>query len=516
MKKAILVSGTILFAAILVSCNSITPATKTTTTSTKTITTTSTTSAAVRVSTKTPKPKPTLTTVTSTSVPVNTQMFSKGTFPGTVILGRPETDSITLSLLTAANADFYIQYGQAPGKYDKQTGTVALQKDQPLEYKVTGLNIDSTYYYRICCKQTGESSFSAGAEASFSTQKAAGENFVFTIDADPHFDNNANPDKVKLTFQNILSEHPDFDIDLGDTFMTEKMPGLTAAQIGNVYVDRRIYFSVFGSSVPLFLANGNHDGEQGWLLNGTANNEAVLAATARNLYYPNPLPDSFYSGDSTSEPFVGLRENYYSWTWGDALFVVLDPYWYTTAGKTAGWDWTLGKTQYDWLRTTLENSKAKYKFVFAHQLEGGFDMGTTGNGRGGAEAAMMYEWGGQNADGSWGFDQNRPGWGKPIQQLLVDNNVTAFFHGHDHLYAYQQLNGVVYQDCPQPGAINDKNSAATYGYTDGVILSSSGHIRVTVSDSGVTVDYVRTYMPGEAPSGHLNDEIAYSYTIPTK
>jgi hypothetical protein len=421
-----------------------------------------------------------------------------------------------LSLLTAIDADFYVQYGQSSGKYDKQTATTALQKDQPLQYKIAGLSNATKYYYRVCYRTTANNAFSAADEASFSTQKAVGDSFVFTVDADPHFDNNANPAKVGLTFQNILSEHPDFDIDLGDTFMTEKMPGLTAAQIGNVYVDRRTYFSVFGSSVPLFLANGNHDGEQGWLLNGTANNEAVLAATMRNLYYPNPSPDIFYSGDSKSEPFVGLRQNYYSWTWGDVFFIVLDPYWYTTTGKTAGWDWTLGKTQYDWLRTTLENSKAKYKFVFAHQLEGGLDMGTTGNGRGGAEAAMMYEWGGQNADGSWGFDTYRPGWGKPIQQLLVDNKVTAFFHGHDHVYAYQQLNGVVYQDCPQPGAINDKNSGAEYGYKDGVILSSSGHIRVTVSDSSVKVDYVKTYMPGEASAGHQNGEVAYSYTIKAK
>jgi hypothetical protein len=129
-------------------------------------------------------------------VPVTTQTFSKGTFPGTVILGRPETDSITLSILTAVNADFYIQYGQTSGKYDKQTSSSTLQKDQPLEYKITGLSTDSTYYYRICSKQTRKISFFARAEASFSTQKAVGESFVFTIDADPHFDNNVNPDKV--------------------------------------------------------------------------------------------------------------------------------------------------------------------------------------------------------------------------------------------------------------------------------------------------------------------------------
>jgi len=512
MKKKLFNIGLLITILTMVGCTSApVPSTVSQTTFTTTIVTTS----AANLTTTSIAQK-TVISLASTTVPVTTQSLSTKPFPGTVILGRPETDSITLSLLTAANTDFYIQYGLASGKYDKQTGNSTLQKDQPLEFKIVGLNTDTKYYYRVCYRPTGTTAFSAGDEAGFSTQKANGESFVFTIDADPHFDNNTNPAKVGLTFQNILSEHPDFDIDLGDTFMAEKMSNPAAAQVAGSYIDKRTYFGIFGPSVPLYLATGNHDGELGWLLNGTANSLAVWAANDRKLYYPNPLPDSFYSGDSTFEPFVGLRENYYSWTWGDSLFVVLDPFWYTTAGKTAGWDWTLGKTQYDWLKTTLENSKAKYKFVFAHHLEGGFDTGANGNGRGGVEAANLYEWGGQNTDGSWGFNQNRPGWGKPIQQLLVDNNVTTFFHGHDHLYAYQQLNGVVYQDCPQPGAINDKNSAVAYGYTDGVILSSSGHIRVTVSDAGVTVDYVRTYMPGEAPAGHQNGEIAYSYTIKGK
>jgi len=503
MNKRLLIIGALLSTFAIVGCNVVPAAT--------TVPTTSTSGISIA-----PTSQPVVISTTSVPVSITAQPLTNQIFPGTVILGRPETDSITLSLLTAANIDFYVQYGLASAKYDKETTVSGLQKDQPLEFKISGLTGDTAYYYRICYRSAGESSFYAGDEAHFVTQRTAGESFVFTIDADPHFDNNTNPDKVALTFQNILNENPDFNIDLGDTFMTEKMKTPTAAQVMNTYVERRNYFGIFGNSVPLYLATGNHDGELGWLLNGTSNNLAVWTSNDRKLYYPNPLPDNFYTGNTTSEPFVGLRENYYSWTWGDALFIVLDPFWYTTTGKTAGWDWTLGKTQYDWLKSTLANSKAKYKFVFAHHLEGGFDTGTDGNGRGGVEAANLYEWGGQNADGTWGFDKNRPGWGEPIQQLLVDNHVSAFFHGHDHLYAYQQLNGVIYQDCPQPGATNDKNSADKYGYTEGVIISSSGHIRVTVADSGVTVDYVRTYMPGEAPSGHQNGEIAYSYTINTK
>ena len=54
---------------------------------------------------------------------------------------------------------------------------------------------------------------------------------------------------------------------------------------------------------------------------------------------------------------------------GDALFVVLDPYWYTTTkphhggvgvGSGDRWDRTLGREQYDWLRDTLASSSAGY------------------------------------------------------------------------------------------------------------------------------------------------------------
>ena len=35
---------------------------------------------------------------------------------------------------------------------------------------------------------------------------------------------------------------------------------------------------------------------------------------------------------------------------------------------------TLGREQYEWLKTTLENSDATFKFVFSHNLIGGLNM----------------------------------------------------------------------------------------------------------------------------------------------
>jgi hypothetical protein len=48
-----------------------------------------------------------------------------------------------------------------------------------------------------------------------------------------------------------------------------------------------------------------------------------------------------------------------------------------TSAKPGKWDWTLGYSQYSWLKAILEGSNARYLFVFAHH--------TRGEGRGAAK-----------------------------------------------------------------------------------------------------------------------------------
>jgi hypothetical protein len=261
--------------------------------------------------------------------------------------------------------------------------------------------------------------------------------------------------------------------------------------------------------MPFFDCLGNHEGENGYYLTQTPpNNIAVYGTLWRKFYYPNPYPNGFYSGNMTAEPYgIGLPENYYSWQWGDALFVVLDVYRECAVNeKPQKWDWTLGQEQYNWLKQTLETSQTKYKFVFCHH--------TRGQGRGGTATATDFEWGGYDA-GTYKFNTFRPGWGMPIHQLMVANGVNVFFQGHDHLFAKESLDGLVYQEVPmaadstyQIGVL--ANAAA---YTD-VTLDGTGHIRVTVSPTCVTVDYIRAYLPADTLGGlHHNREIAYSYTV---
>jgi hypothetical protein len=162
------------------------------------------------------------------------------------------------------------------------------------------------------------------------------------------------------------------------------------------------------------------------------------------------------------------------------------------------------------LKTTLESSTAKYKFIFCHHLIGGDK-----DGRGGVEIADKYEWGGNNLNGSYGFDVQRPGWPKPIKEILKENRATIFFHGHDHFFGKQDRECMVYQEVPQPSHPNftGVSYAEGYGYFQGQILPNSGHMRVQVAPEGVKVEYVRVYLPKSENATRKNKDVSATYFI---
>ena len=453
----------------------------------------------------------------------------RSTFVGKELLGRPTDHSVTVNALSLLAQEVYFEFGTQPGVYAMSTSALMQPAGEPIEAVLDGLTPNTRYYYRTRYRCPGEPAYRAGPQRSFHTQRPRGDAFTFTIQSDSHLQNairlGREPPQTlyMITVQNAAADQPDFHVDLGDTFHTELCVGRDALEFEEAvkrHLDQRPFFDSLCHSAPLFCVLGNHEGEQGWRLDGTPDNVAVWATNARKLFYPNPVPDGFYSGCGEEFDFVGLRENYYAWEWGDALFVVLDPYWHTTRkphgfdGSGDNWDWTLGQQQYDWLRATLQNSTATFTFVFSHQVTGGVIT----YGRGGVEAAShalggcgSFEWGGENLQGDYVFDDMRPGWGEPIHQLMVDNNVTIFFHGHDHLFVRQELDGVVYQECPMPtDDAYDLGYWRNGKYLTGDKVGNSGHLRVLVSPAQVTVDYIRAYLPGDGPNG----ELAYSYAIP--
>ena len=432
------------------------------------------------------------------------------------MLSRPTDKSVTVQMFFDADVEMSIDYGLSKGNYKAQVPFAKFLKGEAAQLEIAGLQPNTRYFYRVVYRTPGTSSISYRPEFTFTTQKSVGTPFTFVIQADPHLDEQSDTSVYKLCLKNQLEDNPDFMIDLGDILMSDKLrtPAKVVPRDTVTYRAHlmRRYYELVNHSVPLFITLGNHEGEAGWYANGTANNVAVWGTLDRKKYLLNPEPNGFYSGDTVNFPYVGQRNAYYSWTWGDALFVVIDPYWNTKVKPDSlnGWRWSLGKIQYDWLKQTLEKSQAKFKFVFAHQLVGGDP-----DGRGGVEFADRYEWGGNNLDGSRGFEANRPGWDKPIKDILKENRVTVFFHGHDHFFAKQEKECLIYQETPQPSHPNftSAGQAKVYGYLEGQIQPNSGHLRVNVAPTGVKVEYVRTYLPKNETSNRHNKDVSASYFI---
>ena len=431
------------------------------------------------------------------------------------ILGRPAATSITISILSDQKTEVYWEYGTAQGVYGTVTPHYTVAKDTALAVDFTGLSTDTRYYYRTRYRLSGATgAFLSGPEHTFHTQRSPESTFSFTIEADEHlYDKKGVRSMYQVTLANQAKDNPDFMLSLGDIFGDDHHPNtITSAEMAALHKDYRQYLGNICHSVPLFICLGNHEGEKDYYLSqNPPDNIAVYATLWRKFYYPNPYPDSFYTGNPDVEPYgMGQPENYYAWKWGDALFVVMDVYRYDcdTSAKPVNWEWSLGLAQYTWLKNTLENSTEKYKFVFAHH--------TRGEGRGGITTAKYFEWGGYEANGTtWGFGNKRPGWAKPIHQLFVDNGVNIFFQGHDHLFAHEVMDSVVYQEVPMPAdSTYEIGMLANAGAYVSDTLGGTGHVRVTVSPSCVKVDFVRAYLPADTVGGiHHNREVAFTYTI---
>jgi predicted phosphodiesterase len=424
---------------------------------------------------------------------------------GTIVLGRPTQSSVTLSVLLHTNAAARLVWGTSPQALSGGERSLSLAANVPQEIIVDGLRPDTRYHYELREAALSQRLLPTQGPGTFHTARPAGAAFTFTITADSHLDENTDPGIYQRTLALALADAPDFHIDLGDTFMTEKHPGRETA--ARQHLAQRYYFGQLCHAAPLFFVLGNHDGESLRGRTGDPDSLAVWSNLTRKRFFPNPVPDGFHTGNATPHPQAGLLEDYFAWTWGDALFVVLEPYWFTPRQRGSdNWGATLGLEQYRWLERTLNASQARFKFVFIHQLVGGVDN----QGRGGVEAAPHYEWGGRNPDGTDGFGPNRPGWSAPIHRLLVQNRVSIVFHGHDHFYARQDLDGIVYQEVPQPGYPGDgrtPRSAPEYGYRSGTLLGSPGYLRVEVAPVGITVSYVQpdgsAGRDGRKPSGRV-------------
>lgn len=365
--------------------------------------------------------------------------------------------------------------------------TVRYPASDIAEWSVTGLSPGTSYPYVIV---TEENALKALEEAdgdvedseadvvlysgSVVTQRESGETFSVALITDPHigadldYANQGNPEVLREVGAHVKNYQPDFIVNLGDMVDFHQYgfePPPSESALRAAYLNYRSLLGDATGQASHYPVIGNWDGENGWFTE-----EQVAASRGqRHLYMPGPSSDTYPEGGST-------EGDYYAFTWGDALFIVLNVQSYITnilslSGSDGDPDdWTLGKEQLAWLKTTLESASSTWRFICIHHTVGGAG-GTDMNsiyGRGGGLAAQV----GEQAT---------------VHQLMIDYEVDVFFYGHDHVFTDMVVDDIHYTLPGSAGAPWMFTESET-GYDQ--YWGVSGWAKVDVSPESVHVQFI--------------------------
>ncbi len=412
------------------------------------------------------------------------------------IIGRPAADSVVLNAVAGnlpVEIEVRVQATQASPLQATQASPlqVTLEGREARDLTLTGLVAGIEYSYRLIARGDGREEVSEGR---FVTRRESGSSFTFALLSDTHLPVPApewtDPETAELFLPEIVDylgarqdvgetirqamasireQRVDFVVCLGDMMHYWRGfngPFPTAPIADFAYLDLRAHLGRATAEAAFFAVVGNWDGESGW------QPEALrrLAREARIRYLPNPGRATYPQGGSR-------HEDYFAWTWGDALLVVLNVSSYTPGAHTLSEDddgtaddWTLGGEQLAWLESTLESSGERFKLIFIHHPVGG---------RGGDERNSAYGRGGGRAAGVG--EQAR------VHALMLEHGVQIFFYGHDHVFTDMVVDGIHYT-LPGSAGAPWKFPAEETGYDE--FDERSGFALVRVAPEGLEVEFL--------------------------
>ena len=331
----------------------------------------------------------------------------------------------------------------------------------------------------------GNSALYAGSAV---TQRQPGDAFTFALITDSHigadltYSNQGNPNTLSRVSAEAGAVSPDFMVNLGDMLDFHQYgfndPPPTGSITRSAYLNYRTLLGDTLGRAAHYGVIGNWEGENGCY---TAE-EITRSQQQRILYLPGPTPATYPQGGSPAQ-------DYYAFTWGDALFIVLNVMGYTgtehllSSNPGVPDDWTLGQAQLNWFTDTLAKATSRWRFVLIHHTVGGAagDSADSAYGRGGGQAAYV----GEQAK---------------VHQLMRQYGVQIFFYGHDHVFADMQVDGIHYTLPGSAGAIWMFGQSQT-GYSQSWLESGFG--RVTVSPSSVEVQFLK-----------MGGGVLYEYRLP--
>ncbi|MDX6395594.1 MAG: acid phosphatase type 7 [Streptosporangiaceae bacterium] len=253
----------------------------------------------------------------------------------------------------------------------------------------------------------------------FTTQVAAGDTTPFSFDVMGDWGqaySNGNPDQANLDAQ-IAASGARFAMTVGDN----GYPSGSQTNYGDLQqtgadtsaIFGPSFWTVAGSSIPLFSAVGNHG------LSGTSHTDITTwtedqAVSSSGGRYANGVYNC--CGGTTAN----YGDEWYAFNAGTARFYVLDSAWGDSNGGSStpyGQDYANhfapGSPEYQWLLADLQANPGVTKFAFMH-----------------------YPWYSANSTQTSDtfMTSVQPGATSSIESMLGQNGVKIVFNGHAHIY----------------------------------------------------------------------------------
>lgn len=343
-----------------------------------------------------------------------------------------------------------------------------------VDWDVGGLEAGAAYEYRVQMALAGGDPLPV-ATGRFTTQRTGEDSFTAALMTDAHtgafHDGQAPIQVLDEVTRNVRQDRPEFVLALGDNVAwptSRNLPQTDDVGARRAYDMYRRHTAPLTTSCPHFGLIGNWEGETGKVPEASSD----LVAAVRHQYTPGPNDQTYAQGGSPNE-------DYYAFDWGPVLFVVLNVQSYTEpSGEAASVrddvtiveDWTLGGVQFEWMERVLKESDHPFKFICIHHAVGGNAANETETlyGRGGGRAANVGEQG-------------------LVHEMMQDLGVQIFFHGHDHVFVDQVVDGIHYTmpgSCGAPWRFGREITGYRRHWAD------AGHGRLIVRPDQATVEFV--------------------------
>lgn len=436
----------------------------------------------------------------------------------------PSRTSVVLAAIPTQDSELQVSWGAG------QVGAVvAVRGGQLWTEVVGGLDPGSTTEALVSLRPVGARAWQQQVPLNLRTLPGETDSTRFALLADTHawalytkkhlLGNTSFEDMLAVLDNTAVDAALDFGVVFTDSAMTncgggcfpmDTPLGSTTVGDANDLDDALVrYRSVWGQSMlgglaaqlPLFTANGDHEGEQGWF----ADEVVQWSSEARALTLP-PFAQNGLLGPAGSLA--------YAFETGPVLVVVIDVHSASERKPTQPEHWRLGAAQHAWLYDVLAASRKRWKIVLAeHVLGGGSNpQQLVWKARGTITATSDG-----TASGTFLGEQAL------VHQTLLATGADLFVSAHDHVVAWGLKDGVAYLTAGRAGGVPhpwtdqgwyrqlmDFDGDGVPEYDTGVTGTRlPGHVVIDADQDTLRVDYVR----GSSQDAAANGQVLLSFEL---